>query len=141
MYKKDFYFFNLAKQIAKDSTFDKTKIGTIIVCKKDVVSVGTNVPKTHPVQMFYNKKYFKDRFVMGKYFHHYIHAELRAILNAEKQNLSGCSIYNYRETFHGKLANSRPCPACMKMIKQVGIKNIYYTTTDGYCKEEVYKNE
>lgn len=31
----------------------------------------------------------------------------------------------------------RPCNACLYAIKQAGIKTIYYTTKDGYVKEEL----
>lgn len=137
MFKKNYHFFNLARAISKESTFEKIKIGCVIVNKKEVISVGTNTPKSHPVQMIYNTKYYRDRYKDGMFFHHYIHAEIRAILNAERQDLTGCSLYTYRETFNGEIANSRPCPACMKMIKNVGIKKIYYTTKDGYCEEVI----
>lgn len=33
---------------------------------------------------------------------------------------------------------ARPCPACMSAIKELGIKNIYYTTDNGYAYEKYY---
>lgn len=32
---------------------------------------------------------------------------------------------------------ARPCPACMAMIKNLGIKKIYYTTDDGFAFEQL----
>ena len=34
---------------------------------------------------------------------------------------------------------ARPCPSCMAAIKDLGIKNIYYTTNDGYSYERLEK--
>lgn len=34
---------------------------------------------------------------------------------------------------------SRPCPSCMAAIKDLGIRNIYYTTNDGYIYERIEK--
>jgi deoxycytidylate deaminase len=33
---------------------------------------------------------------------------------------------------------ARPCSACMKAIRDLGIQNIYYTTDDGYCYERIF---
>lgn len=32
---------------------------------------------------------------------------------------------------------SRPCPRCMELIKEQGIKKICYTTNDGYVDERI----
>ena len=45
-------------------------------------------------------------------------------------------IFVYRSSGH-KLRNCRPCPSCMKALKDRGIKTICYTTEDGYCKEDI----
>ena len=35
---------------------------------------------------------------------------------------------------------SRPCPSCMAAIKDLGIRNIYYTTDDGFSHEIIKEN-
>lgn len=35
---------------------------------------------------------------------------------------------------------ARPCLSCMAAIKDIGIKDIYYTTNDGYSYERLEKN-
>ena len=48
------------------------------------------------------------------------------------------SIFTYRELKNGKPACSRPCIACMALIKDLGIKNIYYIDESGnFVKERV----
>lgn len=128
MVKKDIRFFQAAKVISQLSQHHRFKVGAVITYKNKLISAGTNTEKSHPVQ----KRYDKDR---GFPTHHGCHAEVRAILNGKSDILTGCSIYVYRETKNGRLANSRPCSACVKMIKDYNIKKIYYTTEDGYCEE------
>lgn len=128
MNKRDKRFFQIAKVISQLSTHKKFKIGAIIVCKNKLISAGTNSDKSHPVQ----KRYDKER---GFKTHHSCHAEVRAILNSKLSDLSNCTIFIYRETKDGSLAMARPCPACLKMIKDYKIKVINYTTVAGFCKE------
>ena len=53
-------------------------------------------------------------------------------------NWSNVSIYTYRELKDGTIACSRPCPACMALIKKLGIKTIYYTDECGnFVKEKI----
>ena len=34
---------------------------------------------------------------------------------------------------------ARPCPSCMAAIRDLGIRDIYYTTNDGYVYERLEK--
>lgn len=143
MYKKDFHFFDLAEKVSKMSDYKrKAKIGAVITNKSEIISVGVNKLKSHPLQKRLNKLYFSSRFGGlydgDKIIHRFnIHAELNAILNAGDKNLSGCSIYIFRKDGNGKLGMSRPCKACMALIKKCGIKKVYYTTRDGYAEETI----
>lgn len=128
MTKKDKRFFQIARVISQLSTHKRFKIGAIIVCKNKLISAGTNSEKSHPVQ----KRYDKER---GFKTHHSCHAEIRAILNSKLSDLSGCTIYTYRETKNKGLAMARPCAACLRMIKDYNIKIINYTTATGFCRE------
>ena len=44
-------------------------------------------------------------------------------------------IFVYREMLDGSIGMARPCESCMAYIKDMGIKNIYYTTNDGFAHE------
>ena len=35
---------------------------------------------------------------------------------------------------------ARPCPSCMAAIRDLGIRDIYYTTNDGYVCERLERN-
>lgn len=133
MTKKNKKYFMLAKAASELSDYDRIKIGAVIVHKKEIVSVGYNHKKSHPKQKELNKYRFEDEHDRCN---HFLHAEMSAIVNSHYADLSDASIYVYRSNKEG-IQNCRPCAGCMKAIKEKGIKTIYYTTQDGYCKEEI----
>lgn len=139
---RDIRYFNIAKSVSECSDFKQFHIGAIIVYKKDILSVGFNESKTSPVQMKYNQYRNLD----GKdnnCIYHKIHAEVNAISKipyfAYENNFdfSKASIYIWRSHKSGTRGLSRPCPACMKAITDLGIKNIYYTGEDRFCYERI----
>lgn len=67
-----------------------------------------------------------------------LHAEMMAMLSLPKGiDTKKIVLYTYREDRFGNTHNSRPCKACMAKIKELGIKQIYYTSDDGFCMEEL----
>lgn len=54
------------------------------------------------------------------------HAELRAIRSARaivnRKNLRGFSIFVMRTNRRGEIRLSKPCPNCMRQIKEAGLK-------------------
>lgn len=137
MTKKDYRFFEVARVVAQTSDYKRIKIGAVIVHKKRwIISTGVNSYKTHPIQKKYNKYRFDIYHIDST---HSLHAEIQALINIpyyiEDSEISDCCIYIYRENVKGELANSRPCPSCLNMIKDYGIHKIYYTSDDGFCEE------
>lgn len=124
-------------QIMSDMSDHRCKIGCIIVDKHRVVSSGYNSnSKCHSIQAKLDSEHF-NCYCTGK-----IHAETDAIipLLKTKTDYSRATLYTYRQTKDGKLAIARPCPRCMKLIKQLGITKIKYTTNDGYATEYLEDN-
>lgn len=107
--------FRLARLISKQSDY-KVQVGSVIYRGSTPISCGFNYLRSHPV---YAKEYWS------------IHSEVSSILRANT-DLTGCSIYVYREFKSGKPANSYPCEDCFKLIVASGIKKIYFTTDYGY---------
>lgn len=127
-------FFNIAKDI---STFSdhRSKLGCVVVDKHRIISSGHNSQtKCHRVQADIDKKYFGLDNCKGP-----VHAEVSALipLIKRKQDLTGSTLYIYRQTDNGKIAMARPCARCMSLIKACGIKKIKYTTVDGYAFEKL----
>ena len=133
MTKKERAYFAAAKAVSELSDHVQYKIGAIVVAKHRIIGSGCNRNcKTHPLQKRYNQVRFAGDAV------HTQHAELAALLPLIKANadLSNAAIYIYREHKDHTLACARPCKSCMKLIRDCGIKVAYYTTEDGYAREE-----
>lgn len=126
--------FALARAAANLSPFPRVKIGAVIIDKSgEVLAVGCNKQKSHPLQAAYNERRELDTPDIP----HWIHAEIDALVKARHVNLSGGSIFVYRETRRGELAMSRPCGACMTALRDAGIRRIFYTTSHGFALEEL----
>lgn len=129
--KSDRYF-RIAKEVSKLSDVDRINIGSVIISHNNIVGVGCNSKKTHPLQRRLNKLRFNG---INHCHDGQIHSEIQAIINTRGADLSKAELFVYREDKLGKLACCRPCKACMSLIKQKGIKIINYTTKDGYVRE------
>lgn len=108
-------YFEIAKKMSYKADYCH-KIGAVVVYKNRPIGFGFNQP-------------FKTNTKSNNPFHT-THAELSAILNAG--DCRGASIYIYREVKDGTKANSKPCKFCQQLIKQAGIKKVYYTDNDQY---------
>jgi pyrimidine deaminase RibD-like protein len=116
-------FFEIARRLSHKSDYDVHKLGAVITRGNQIVGLGFNKKKTHPLS--------STRF-------NNIHAELSAILNSGIKNLSGCSIYVYRETKSGDLAMARPCVDCLKLLKKSNVAKIFYSTETGFKTEIIW---
>ena len=134
MTRKQKSFFDAAKAVSESSEFPKVHIGCVITeGNHRIISSGCNSTKTHPLQKQLNRERFEVDSV------HSIHAEVSALLPLMKEDIdfSKVEVYTHRNYANGKIAMARPCPSCMKLIKDLGIKKIHYTTSDGYACEYV----
>lgn len=134
MTRKQKSFFDAAKAVSESSEFPKVHIGCVITeGNHRIISSGCNSTKTHPLQKQLNRERFEVDSV------HTLHAEVSALLPLMKEDIdfSKVEVYTHRNYANGKIAMARPCPSCMKLIKDLGIKKIHYTTSDGYACEYV----
>ena len=139
MNRKDKRYFNLAKAVSYTSDYPRVHIGSVIIKNKETVAVSANQKKSHPLQQKLNPIRFDNHTSQQDIdkCNNYQHAEFSAIIKCKHLDLSGASIYVYREDKYGNLAMCCPCKACLKLIKEVGIKVIYYTSTDGFNRLEL----
>ncbi len=56
-------------------------------------------------------------------------------------NFSKVKLYIYRIRKDQPFGLSRPCHSCMAAIKDLGIKDIYYTTNNGYAYKRIEQIE
>lgn len=133
-------YFKFAREASKRATYTGSHrfapmIGAIAVYKGSIVATAWNTNKTSPLQAKYNVYRFKadtpDK----------THAECSLIQKlrwkfGDSIEWNKVHIYLYREYRDGSLGPSRPCQSCLTLIKELGIKKIYYTTEDGYAEEK-----
>lgn len=134
--KNDFRYFDKARHAAMISDFNKTHIGCIAVYKDNIIGVGCNLEKTHPMQKYYNKYRMHPQ---KSYYSPKIYAEINCLNSIRNLdiNFAKVRLYIYRIRKDQDYGMSRPCPSCMAAIKDMGIKHIYYTTNDGFVYENL----
>jgi deoxycytidylate deaminase len=100
---------------------DQHRHAAAIVYKKQILSIGRNQLKTHPIML----KYQTDKYKI------YLHAEIDAIIKTINQYgsdvLKRCDLYVMRLTGGGNIGMSKPCQGCQKAIDAFGIKGVYWT--------------
>lgn len=112
------------------------RIAAAVIHKNQIVGVGINQRKSHPLQ----KKYAKNEDAI------FLHAEINAIRNAVHvltlDDFKKSDIIIVRRKFQ-KIKNgydypvfglAKPCIGCMEAIKDFGIRNIYHS-----CDEDELK--
>ena len=137
MTHKEQRFFNIAKEMSQLSNFSRARVGAVVTSGKRILSASCNSTKTRPLQFYYNKyRNFEDY----KNSNSCEHAEISALspLIGKEIEWDKVSIYTYRELKNGKRGCSKPCEACSKLIKELGIKTVYYIDEDGdFIKERL----
>ena len=135
-------FFKFARNAAMLATYRGShnfapRIGACAVYKGSIIATAQNSNKTSPLQAKYNVYRFTDSNTLDK-----THAETALIQKirwrfGDSIDWEKVHIYLYREYNNGTLAPSRPCPSCMALIRELGIKKIFYTTEGGYAEERL----
>lgn len=138
MTQTDYKYFRKAKQTALISDYRKTHVGCVAVYQGNIIGMGCNCNKTHPVQKFYNRYRDSRDELLPK-----LHAEINCINQIKNFdiNFSKVKLYIYRIRKDKPFGLSRPCSSCMAAIKDLGIRDIYYTSNDGYVHEKIKRYE
>ena len=134
LHNVDYRYFKKARKIANISDYKKQHVRCVAVYQGQVIGLGCNCNKTHPTQKFYNKYRIRSDNMLPK-----LHAEINCINQIKHLdiNFSKVKLYIYRIRKDQPFGLSRPCPSCMAAIKDLGIRDIYYTTNDGYAYEKL----
>ena len=133
----DYRYFDKARQVATISDYNKFHIGCVAVYQGQIIGLGCNCNKTHPTQKFYNRFREQSEVLLPK-----LHAEISCINQIKNLdvNFSKVKLYIYRIRNDQPFGLARPCPSCMAAIKDLGIREIFYTTNDGFGYEHLEKN-
>lgn len=138
----DYRFFNMARQIAEQSDFGSTKVGCVLVYQGKILATGCNTTKTSPIQKRYNR--FRHFNPGVKPIQHSNHAELAAIKSVsytvdKEIDWKRVKVYVFRIAPGLPLGMgcAKPCPGCMALIRDKGIRDVYYSDNDGYCYQRI----
>lgn len=127
---KDGYYLNIANAVSKRSTCLRRNYGCVIVKNDEIIATGYNgsarrnknccdiyqtCPREHQP---HNSNDYSDCFS--------VHAEQNAIISASRQEMIGSTLYLYGNDYKTDtpIIDTEPCPICMRMIKNAGIKKI-----------------
>lgn len=90
-----------------------------------ILSVGVNsYVKTNPLQAKWAAK-------VNLPLKQHVHAEVAAIAKLRPdQYKRAYAIYVYRFDSHGRPACAKPCKVCQALIREIGIRRVYYTMPD-----------
>lgn len=114
------------------STYERVRIGAVIVNKNYEVSKGANLSTSHPLQYRYNQSTGRKAPA------HNLHAEMHALVKAKDyESLEECEIFVARYDRKGRMAMCRPCVACRRALVEKGITRITYTTPKGIQHENL----
>jgi tRNA(Arg) A34 adenosine deaminase TadA len=92
-----------------------------LVKKNKIVKIGWNRKRTHPE---ISKHPYHDGYVGT-------HAELDVILKSGLDDLNDHSMIVLRVDRKGRLANSKPCPGCLSLLKSYNVEEVFYSDTEG----------
>lgn len=126
---KDNYYLNIAKAVALRSTCLRRRYGCVIVKNDEIIATGYNgAPRTLPnccdihtecprKSKSHNSGDYSDCPA--------VHAEQNAMLSARRQDMLDGTLYLYGlDGEWNPLDEVSPCPICMRMIQNTGIKKI-----------------
>ena len=121
MNKKDIKYFEVAKSLSLLSSFHREHIGAIIVLKNEIIAVGQNMQKSHPIQAYWAGRANNPNAI-------YIHAEISCLTKLNTDiDLSAAKFYIFRQNRQNEVALAKPCNSCRLAIVSHGIKAVSYT--------------
>jgi deoxycytidylate deaminase len=112
------------------STYNRVRIGAVLVLNNKVVGKGANLSTSHPLQSFHNLR--TGRIAPS----HHLHAEIHALVDCDRSNIQGAEIYVGRFDRLGKLAMCKPCVACEDALRRAGVNRVVYTSNQGVQSDQ-----
>lgn len=134
---KKYMAFTRRMAIQNKNSQQKVRLAASLVFQNEIVSVGYNSLKTHPMQ----KRFSKNIEAIFK------HAEVDCIVNAlrhvDPTDLERATLYVYRvkkltkDHEYWSDGYSEPCSGCKQAINHFKIKKVVYSTDEDYVYEEL----
>ena len=123
--KRQRRYFELAKNMAHNSPYNKIRHGAVLVKGGSVINASYNKD---------NFSSFGTRFRGPDMGHGTHHAELGCITGIARSVTTGSDVYVCRVNKQEQFRSRKPCRMCHNILKHVGVKRVYYTTENGNVK-------
>lgn len=123
---KDEYYLGIAAAVSRRSTCLRRQYGAVIVNNDEVISTGYNGSPRGEENCCDRGTCYREghRHNDGDYASCCsVHAEMNAIISASRAEMLGATLYLYGEE-NGQGIVVEPCPICMRLIKNAGIKEV-----------------
>lgn len=139
----DMRYFEAAHREAEKSDFPRFHVGCVVVYKGSIIASAHNSNKSDPKQKKYNR-YRHFNHTTKTCVNHSGHAEMIALKKvtypiAQQIDWKEVKLYVVRIApgLPGGMGLSKPCPSCEHRIRELGIRNIYYTGNGSYIHERL----
>ena len=131
---KDRYFLDIALSVAERSTCTRRKFGAVIVKDSTIVGTGYNGTAKGVVNCF-EVGCIKDEMEspQGTAYDYCpaVHAEENAIINSNRADRIGATLYIAGSDRGDKLTMAMPCPRCRRKIMNSQIKDVIILSSEG----------
>jgi deoxycytidylate deaminase len=126
--------YELAKAASLKSDFGRCQTGAVAIYGNKILAVGWNSNKTSSLQAKYNSR---TRGFDGYNYKSSVHAEMMVVNKIKFLDIDFSQVRIF--VWRGKSIPmiSKPCGACERALKDLGIRKVFYTGNDSYI-EEVY---
>jgi deoxycytidylate deaminase len=123
--------YELARKASLNSDYSKQSLGAGAIYGNKVLAYGWNSNKTSSIQAKYNSARGFDGYIYKSS----VHAEMMVVSKIKHLDIdfSSVKIFVWRGTNSPLL--SKPCAACEKAMRDLGIRRIYYTGNNSYIEE------
>ncbi len=129
--------FEHARHMAEMSSFSRARVGCVVAYKGNVLAAGWNSNKTHPVQAHYNQyRKLRPSVALSPA---QLHAETAALVQLRNENIpwDKVDVFVYRLRRDRPHGLAKPCAACQRYMRDLGIRSVWYTGDDSYIHEVI----
>ena len=123
--------YELAKQASLKSDFRRCHTGVVAIYNNKVLALGWNSNKLSSLQAKYNYSRGFD----GYDYPSSIHAEMMVVNKIRYLDIefSQIRVFVWRGTITPQIA--KPCAACERALRDIGIRKVFYTGNNSYIEE------
>ena len=123
--------YELARKASLNSEGSPYKLGAVAIYNNKVLAYGWNSSKTSSLQARYNCIRGFD----GYTFKSTVHAEMMVVSKIRYLDIDFKDVRIFIWRGKDQPSMSKPCAACEKALRDLGIRKVFYTGNNSYIEE------